>query len=254
MNATTPPPRRRDFEAGWRERFREFAEDRDDDAGIAGWTVSGLDARIRRFRDLWRPGAANDAWLDAGCGAGTYSRMLAEHGARVIGVDYSPLALAKARERSVADIDYVVADVRRLPFRPRTFDGVVCFGVTQALSDGAPAIAELSALVRPGGLLWIDALNRWCVVHLAAAGRRKLRGRPVHLRYDSPSTILRLLARAGMTEIELHWMPILPRRLQRWQGWCETSFARSVLRHVPLVGLFGCHAFLVRCRRPAASP
>jgi SAM-dependent methyltransferase len=248
-----PKPDSREFEDDWRERFHEFAEDRDDDAGIAGWTVSGLAARVRRFRSVW-PGAPRDGtWLDAGCGAGTYSRMLVEQGAQVVGVDYSALALTKARARSDAPVQYVVADVRRLPFRAATFDGVVCFGVMQALSDARPAIEELVSLVRPGGQLWLDALNGACVVHVAGAVERKLQRRPLHLRYDSPGAIRRMLADAGMRDIELHWMPILPGRWQRWQHWVESPFACGVLRHVPLAGLLGCHAFLVRCRRPEAG-
>ena len=215
MNAPDQHPRR--FEDAWRERFREFAEARDDDAGIAGWTPTGLDARVRRFLGVWRPCARGEVWLDAGCGAGTYSRLLGEHGARVIGADYSPIAVAKARQRSDDSVDYVVADVRRLPFRANTFHGVVCLGVTQALSESADAIEAMTPLVRPGGVLWIDALNRWCVVHAISAVVRKLKGRPLHLRYDSPVRITRLLAAGGLRDVKLHWMPILPRRWQRWQ-------------------------------------
>lgn len=251
----TPNPGRedREFESGWRERFHEFAEERDDDAGIAGWTVSGLEARVRRFRSVWPALARDSAWLDAGCGAGTYSRMLVEQGARVVGVDYSELAVTKARARGEVRAQYVVADVRRLPFRAASFDGVVCFGVMQALADPRPAIVELVSLVRPGGQLWLDALNGACVVHVAGAIERKLKRRPLHLRYDSPARIRRLLAEAGMRDIELHWMPILPSRWQRWQPWLETPFARGVLRYTPLVGLLGCHAFLLRCRRPESA-
>ena len=42
------------FEQEWRSRFIEFADLRDDDAGIAGWSTTGLDARFRFFRSLWR--------------------------------------------------------------------------------------------------------------------------------------------------------------------------------------------------------
>ncbi len=39
--------------------------------------------------------------LDAGCGQGYLSRMLAARGARVTGIDLSPRLIAKARERDV---------------------------------------------------------------------------------------------------------------------------------------------------------
>ena len=66
------------FETAWRSRFEEFASIRDDDAGIAGWSPAGLDARMRRFTGLWRPSREGLRWLDAGCGAGTYTRYLFE--------------------------------------------------------------------------------------------------------------------------------------------------------------------------------
>src|SRR6185312_7623388 len=61
------------FEHSWRKRFGEFAELSDDDAGIAGWSESGLDARFRRFRRLWGERTISGCWIDAGCGAATYS-------------------------------------------------------------------------------------------------------------------------------------------------------------------------------------
>jgi SAM-dependent methyltransferase len=234
------------FETKWRNRFREFAEDRDDDAGIAGWTKTGLESRIRRFLDVWTLNREGEVWLDAGCGAGTYTRILKNHGAVVVGVDYSPLAVRKAVARSDGVIQYAIADVRDLPFRADSFDGVICFGVTQALSDSSGAIDEIASLLKHGGTIWIDALNRWCVVHAVEIVRRRLTGRAVHLRYESPAAIRSLMAAAGIKNALLYWMPILPKRLQRWQGLVEAPLAKLVLRFVPMVGLLACHAFIIR--------
>src|SRR5688572_17722623 len=87
------------FERAWRKRFEGFAERNDDEAGIAGWTNSGLQTRLRRFAALWRVPTPGQRWLDAGCGAGTYTRLLEEHGLEVVGVDYSLTSLRKARAR-----------------------------------------------------------------------------------------------------------------------------------------------------------
>ena len=58
---------------------------------------------------------------------------------------------------------------------------------------------------------------------------------------------------AGLRDIKVHWMPILPARWQRWQPWVESQFARALLRHVPFLGLVCCHAFLVEGRRPGRT-
>jgi SAM-dependent methyltransferase len=237
------------FEEQWRTRFEEFAEARDDDAGIAGWTLTGLDARIRRFLGLWKPGEAGRRWLDAGCGAGTYTRILLEHGLQVVGTDYSLPTLRKAASRNGSAV-FALADVRRLPFRPGLFDGVLCLGVTQALADSRSAMQELALQVRPGGELWVDALNGWCVVHAYDLLRRRLKGRPDHLRYESPRRMKRVLSECGFVNVHLHWLPIVPPRSQRLQGLIESGFAGWALRIVPLLGMLISHAFIVRAEKP----
>jgi len=240
------------FEQRWRSRFEEYADLCDDDAGIAGWSSTGLDARVRRFLGLWDPQAVGPRWLDAGCGAGTYSRILVHHGLQVVGVDYSLPTLRKATTRSRGSASFAVADIHQLPFRPGLFDGVVCFGVTQALSESRAAVRQLASQVRPGGELWLDALNRWCLVHAYELLRRWLRGRPIHLRYESPSRLKRLLREVGFGKVELHWMPILPTRWYGLQRLIESRPVSLALRLVPPLGMLVSHAFIVRAEKAPA--
>ena len=238
------------FETAWRNRFEEFASIRDDDAGIAGWSSAGLDARLRRFTELWRPGQPGMRWLDAGCGAGTYTQHLFERGADVVGVDYSLPAIRKALMRSPPEVGYAVADVRRLPFAADTFDGVLCFGVIQALGESESVLSELCLMTRPGGELWVDALNRAFIINAARALARKLRRRPAHLRYESPRMLKRTLVAQGFRDVTLFWMPIAPPRLPKLQRFVETRFLRWMLQVVPLFGLLISHSFIVRGTNP----
>ena len=244
----TPP-----FEVAWRERFEEFATGSDDDAGIAGWSPSGLETRMRRFAGLYKVGKRGERWLDAGCGAGTYARMLLGHGADVVGVDYSFPTILKAKARSTSAVKLAVADVRHLPFPSGSFDGVLCFGVMQALSDSEAALRELATLPAAGGQVWVDALNRWCVVNAWDIFRRKLAGRPLHLRYESPWVIKRRMAAEGLANVELHWMPIVARRWPRLQRAIERPAARWLFKYIPMVGLFLCHSFIVGGEKVASS-
>ena len=240
------------FEDQWRTRFEEFAELRDDDAGIAGWSSTGLDARVRRFLSLWKS-SATGRWLDAGCGAGTYTAILRQRGLQVVAVDYSLPTLRKAALRDIDPLGLLAADVRRLPFSDERFDGVLCFGVSQALADSQPAIQELSRQVKAGGELWVDALNRWCLANLYQSLRRRYRGRPVHLRYESPWRVRRLLRAYGFTDIRLHWMPIAPGRSQRLQRMIESRAGQGLLRCVLPLGLLISHSFIVHGRKSHAS-
>ncbi|MFZ5512301.1 MAG: class I SAM-dependent methyltransferase [Pseudomonadota bacterium] len=241
-----------DFEARWRERFEEFAHAHDDDAGIAGWTPTGLDTRLRFFLRRAPRVTEHSCWLDAGCGAGTYSRYLASLGATVVGLDYSHATARKARSRSAGDCLWAVADVTRLPLRAAAFDGAICFGVTQALEQSDAAVRELAGSVRPGGEVWVDALNALCLPNLLRRMGRWLRGKPRHLRYESPRALCAAFREAGLIDLELAWMPILPGRFGRFQRWVETPLAKWLLRHVPGCGSFFCHAFMVKGRKPVS--
>ena len=245
---------RQTFEKAWQERFAEFASIREDDAGIAGWSPTGLETRFRFFCSLWT-GAGKDAvFLDVGCGAGTYSRWLAEQGLTVIGVDYSYLSLVKGRRRDSVRVHYCASDAMRLPFPDASVDGALCFGVLQAVSDSAPVVSELARVVRPGGEIWIDALNAWNPAALCDRWQRRLAGRPMHLRYESAHAVLELMRVAGFEALSRHWLPIMPRRLQRFQTLSESTLARCVLNAVPALGSIASHSFVIRGVRCSSAP
>ncbi len=249
MSVETANSKRHAFEARWRERFREFAELHDDDAGIAGWSKTGLAARLRRFAGLSKASRPRGRWLDAGCGAGTYTRLLHESGHEVVGVDYLLVTVQKAWSRDHCGAQYIVGDVNALPFAEASFDGVLCFGVLQALAESGPALRELARTVRPGGELWIDALNVRCLVHAAELLKRKIKGRPIHLRYEAPSRVRKSIEALGFDNVRVHWLPILPGSWPRLQWLIETAVGRWMLRALPFVGLLGSHSFIVQARK-----
>lgn len=233
------------FEQLWRERFQKFGIKQEDDAGIAGWSSTGLAARQKHFSQHWEPGIAGSLWLDAGCGAGTYTRQLNREGMRTVGLDYSAPSLRKARHKSQMDILWAVADVNTMPLKSSAFDGALCFGVTQSLSDSAVVCRELFRVVRPGAQVWVDGLNSWCLPHVFAGIIRRLRQRPIHLRYEDPRRIVRLFKAGGMARVRLLWLPIFPARLAGLQWLLETRSSRWLLQKIALLGLFCSHSFVV---------
>lgn len=237
----------RAFVRGWKERFEEFAQDNQDDAGIAGWSETGLQTRLRHFEHYWRDAQAGGRWVDMGCGAGTYTRFLCDQGLAVIAMDYSLPTLCKARSRIPHEVTLVAADVTQLPLVRASVDGALCFGVLQALPASQAAVAELAAVIRNGGELWIDALNAWCLPHIGERVWRRLRGRKPHVRYESPLRLLGIVRDAGLTA-RLHWLPILPSSLQRFQWLLETSLLRRLFRVIAPLGALLSHSFLVQAK------
>jgi SAM-dependent methyltransferase len=243
--APSPPTEADAFERGWHQRFSRFAAQHEDDASIAGWSTMGLAARLRQFQRSFPPAIGGERWLDAGCGAGTYSRYLASLGASVLGIDYSFPTVEKARSRGGEGISFCVANATALPVRAGSFDGALALGVTQALSSSEPLVAALAQSVRPGGRLWIDGLNAWCFVHALSEARRSVRGRPRHLRYETPGAVKRLLRAHDFTDLRVLWLPIVPSRMQRLQRLIETRPVRFLFRAVPPLGALLSHSFIV---------
>jgi SAM-dependent methyltransferase len=102
--------------------------------------------------------------LELGCGIGRFSRYLAQKGAIATGVDFSPVAIAKAL-RSVAHEaarpEFLVGDVTRLEALSGPFDvsfDVGCFHCLDAQGQRA-YVAEVSRLLAPGGTHLIWALD-----------------------------------------------------------------------------------------------
>jgi len=243
------PASRSDFDQAWRRRFVEFANGHEDDAGIAGWSRTGLEARFRYFRSAWRGAAPNALYIDVGCGAGTYARWLDEQGVRVVGVDYSETALRKAMARAAPAIAFCAADATRLPFADASVDGVLCLGVVQAIHASGPLVRELARVLGHRGILWIDGLNRDSITGRYDRARRWLRDKPMHLRYESAPRLLDLVARAGFANSRLDWLPLMPSRLRLLQAAFESRLARGMLASLPGLGSLVSHSFLIRAER-----
>jgi ubiquinone/menaquinone biosynthesis C-methylase UbiE len=197
---------------------------------------------------VWTPPEHGECWLDIGCGAGTYSRFLADEGLRVIGLDYSLPALLKARKRSSRAIEWISGDVSSLPIRPATLDGALCFGVLQAIAQSRPALQSIANAMKPSAKLWIDILNAQCVPNRIETARLRRAGKPVHLRYETAEAFSDALCDSGFEIVSMHWIPILPMRFRRLQPLIERRAARWLLRRSGWIAPLISHSLLIEAR------
>ena len=92
--------------------------------------------------------------LDAACGEGYGTALLAAAGADAVGVDVDEATVEHARRRH--GVEAKVADVAALPFDDGAFDLVVSFETIEHVQDAERALDELARVRAPGGLLMIS--------------------------------------------------------------------------------------------------
>ncbi|MBI2816698.1 MAG: methyltransferase domain-containing protein [Acidobacteria bacterium] len=99
--------------------------------------------------------------LDAACGSGYGSAMLAENAKAVVGVDISQEAVDYSRAHYTApNLRFSTADCMVLPFPGAHFDLVVAFEIIEHLHDPTAFLKELERVLNPSGLLIISTPNR----------------------------------------------------------------------------------------------
>src|SRR5262245_66057662 len=99
--------------------------------------------------------------LDACTGTGDLAVALLQGGAReVVGTDFAPKMIERAKAKAGERATFLVADTTRLPFPDASFDAAtVGFGVRN-LEDMDAGFRELCRVLRPGGRLAVLEFSR----------------------------------------------------------------------------------------------
>jgi len=139
---------------------------------VDGQPQSATDAQVDCLLDALEP---RSRVLDLACATGRHAVALALRGFDIVGVDISERHLEQARDRAAAagaTLSFVADDMRDLrAFDDASFDAVVSvyssFGFLPD-DDNRRALAQVGRVLRPGGVLFIDVLNRdWVLRSLA---------------------------------------------------------------------------------------
>lgn len=154
--------------------------------------------------------------LDIGCGSGRMTLPLHDVGINVVGLDMDPVALAAFQRRSKA-IPLVRGDAVHLPFTDGSFDCVVAIQFFEYV-DHQQFLHELNRVLRNGGLLIIEALNR----HSYKWPLKKLLSRGVTL----PSASLS--CREMLPEITAHGFDVQAISGYNWVPFMRESNSRLV--------------------------
>jgi SAM-dependent methyltransferase len=120
-----------------------------------GW---GAQSRARlHAHTRWPERMEGERILEAGCGMGRFTEVLAATGADVWSIDATAAVESNAANNGGhPNVHVAQADLFAPPFAPGSFDRVLCVGVLQHTPDPARAFAGLAALLKPGGRIAID--------------------------------------------------------------------------------------------------
>lgn len=182
------------------------------DDGAAYEKMMGTWSRIAgdMFID-WLAPPSGLRWIDVGCGNGAFTERLVERCAptEVQGIDPSAEQLSFARTRPAARLaQFHQGNAMALPFADNSFDAAVMALVLFFVPDPAKGLAEMSRVVKPGGLI---AVYVWDVVgggmpHAPIGAELRAMGvttaRPPSFEVSRMEALQQLWSDAGLEAIE----------------------------------------------------
>lgn len=194
------------------------------------------------------PDRATWSVLDAGCGEGLFTREIARRypNAQVVGIDVDAAAIAAATARSadIPNVRFMVHDVRQPLTDVGLFDAAAVWLVLPYFTDRRTALANLAAMLRPGGVALLGnvpdraiRLDHPAAAGLLAAGQQLVTRVGLGGLEDALDGLLRQVGFDDITTEPLRY-PVggATRQGQRWHAYLLTNM--SSMKH-PIVNVFG---------------
>ncbi len=161
--------------------------------------------------------------LDVGCGIGTISLELQKRGFKVNGLDFSSVAVKKAKEKGINAIECDV-DKEGIPFGDNYFDVVWAGDVVEHVFDPIFLLSEMARVVKPTGKVLLTVPNAMNLINRTytfitgrspQSGAYRRLGQCKHHTLFSLELLEYMLNKAGLPRYHLRFItrfPILSRQ------------------------------------------
>lgn len=111
----------------------------------------------------------NDSVLDAGCGEGVLSVLIAKNGVKkIVGVDISDPNIKKAKELAgegdISNAEFIVGDSENLPFPENSFDVVVSSHVLEHLPSFDKGLEEIYRVTKNRAIIAVPTCLNLCAL------------------------------------------------------------------------------------------
>jgi ubiquinone/menaquinone biosynthesis C-methylase UbiE len=152
--------------------------------------------------------------IELGCGAGFYTKVLAENASRVIATDLSDemLAVARTQLRGWQNVTLEKADCEKPDFPDGKFSSVFMANLIHVIGNPSTVLQESYRILKDGGLLLIinytgHGVNWFEKMKMGIRFLRKWGKPPAHSRANlSPDELCALVERAGFKVDEVQLM------------------------------------------------
>lgn len=138
---------------------------------LTGNNVYREQQRLETIEVLCSP-SSDDLVLELGCGTGLYTRLLAPRVRKIVGVDFSSIAIEQAiAQGKESNLEFIVGDIQNLAMFPdQTFDKILAIDLVEHLSNPQleNSLGEIARLLKKDGLFifftpcrshWIERLK-----------------------------------------------------------------------------------------------
>ena len=174
----------------------------------APWDIGRPQAAMTRLADA---GEIASPVLDSGCGTGEHALLFASRGLDAMGVDVSPTAIGRARQKAAergSNADFRVGDVLALDRLGRTFATIIDSGVFHVFSDADRVryVASLASVLQQGGVLHLLAFSE---LTPGERGPRRVTQAELHAAFADGWEIQRI--EAAELEVRPDWADEAPR-------------------------------------------